>query len=383
MQRLLLLTPSLIAILVVAVWASPAAACPFCTPVSRTLSEEIDSMDVAVLGRLVNATPAATNRDVPQAVFEITAIVKGNSHLAGIKAIETPYLGTAKIGDRFLLLGVDPPKIAWSMPLRISERAVDYIQRLHDLPATAERLAYFQDFLEDQDDVLARDAYDEFAKAPYKDVIGLRDKMNRDHLVAWIKNPAAPTSRRRLYLVMLSICGGPADLPLLETMLRSDERKLEASLDAMIGCYLLLAGAEGLPLIEELYLKNPKAAYADTYAAVAALRFHGTETDVIPRARLLEGLRHILNRPPLADLVIPDLARWEDWSQLERLVRLFRDADDKSNRVRVPVVNYLRACPLPEAKERLKELNELDPDAVKRANAFFPFGSGGPAPKPR
>jgi hypothetical protein len=207
--------------------------------------------------------------------------------------------------------------------------------------------------------------------------------MNRDHLVAWIKNPAAPTSRRRLYLVMLSICGGPADLPLLETMLRSDERKLEASLDAMIGCYLLLAGAEGLPLIEELYLKNPKAAYADTYAAVAALRFHGTETDVIPRARLLEGLRHILNRPPLADLVIPDLARWEDWSQLERLVRLFRDADDKSNRVRVPVVNYLRACPLPEAKERLKELNELDPDAVKRANAFFPFGSGGPAPKPR
>ncbi|MEX2111857.1 MAG: hypothetical protein WD845_01645, partial [Pirellulales bacterium] len=44
----------------------------------------------------------------------------------------------------------------------------------------------------------------------------------------------------------------------------------------------------------------------------------------------------------------------------------------------VPVVNYLRACPLPQAKERLDELAELDPETVKRANSFFPF-AGTPA----
>jgi outer membrane biosynthesis protein TonB len=57
---------------------------------------------------------------------------------------------------------------------------------------------------------------------------------------------------------------------------------------------------------------------------------------------------------------------------------LFKTSDDESNWVRVPVVNYLRACPLPEAKTKLDELAKLDPETVKRANSFFPF-AGTPA----
>jgi hypothetical protein len=34
-------------------------------------------------------------------------------------------------------------------------------------------------------------------------------------------------------------------------------------------------------------------------------------------------------------------------------------------------VNYLRACPLPEAKQALKKLEEVDPESVRRANTFF------------
>jgi hypothetical protein len=41
--------------------------------------------------------------------------------------------------------------------------------------------------------------------------------------------------------------------------------------------------------------------------------------------------------------------------------------------VRVPVINYLRACPLPVAKEKLAELEKIDPAAVKRASTFFPI----------
>ncbi|MCE9525185.1 MAG: hypothetical protein K8R36_03930 [Planctomycetales bacterium] len=36
------------------------------------------------------------------------------------------------------------------------------------------------------------------------------------------------------------------------------------------------------------------------------------------------------------------------------------------------MVNYLRVCPLPKAKELLKECEKIDPQAVKRANTFFP-----------
>ena len=59
---------------------------------------------------------------------------------------------------------------------------------------------------------------------------------------------------------------------------------------------------------------------------------------------------------------------------MPRLVKLFREADEKSSWVRVPVINYLRACPNPVAAEHIKELEKIDPAAVKRANTFFPFG---------
>jgi hypothetical protein len=200
--------------------------------------------------------------------------------------------------------------------------------------------------------------------------------MNHDQLVSWIRNPDVPASRRRLYLTMLGVCGEPEDIAMLEEMLQSNDRNMKAGLDAMIGCYLTLRGAEGMPLVEKLFLKDKSAEYAETYAAIMALRFHGSETDIIPRERILAALRLMLNRPELADLVIPDLARWEDWSVMPQLVQLFKDADEKSSWVRVPVINYLRACPKPEAANYVSELEKIDPAAVKRANTFFPFGGG-------
>jgi hypothetical protein len=53
------------------------------------------------------------------------------------------------------------------------------------------------------------------------------------------------------------------------------------------------------------------------------------------------------------------------------LVDLFVNADPDNNWVRVPVVNYLRACPLDEAKEALKKVEKIDPESVRRANTFF------------
>lgn len=141
-----------------------------------------------------------------------------------------------------------------------------------------------------------------------------------------------------------------------------------------MAAYLTLKGPEGMPLVEDLFLKNQDAEYTDTYATIMALRFHGTEEKIIPKDRLLVGLRMMLDRPQLADLVIPDLC-WEDWSVIDRLVELFKKSDEESSWVRVPVINYLRACPKPEAKERIDELAKLDPESIKRANSFFPLGA--------
>jgi len=229
--------------------------------------------------------------------------------------------------------------------------------------------------LEDEDEMLARDAYDEFAKAPYDTVKALEPKMDHDRLISFVNNPEVPSNRRRLYFTMLGVCGTDADAKMLEEFMRSGDRKKKAGLDSLIACYLILTGDKGLDKVEEQFLQNKDAEYADTYAAIMAIRFHGSEVDVIPRTRLTKSLHHMLERPELADLVIPDLARWEDWTVMNRLVDLFTNADENSSWVRVPVVNYLRACPLPIAEEKIEVLRTIDAEAVKRAMTFFPMSA--------
>jgi hypothetical protein len=356
-------------------------ACPFCNAQTKTLSEEMDSSDVAVISKMVKGPSkeaiAAGNADA-ESTFEIVQILKGPKGLP--KTFQVLYFGQQPPGTQFLVFGVDPKKVQWAAPNALSPRAVKYIAELGKLPKNgADRLAFFQEHLEDEESLLANDAYDEFARAPYAEVKDLKNQMHRDRLLKWIRNREVPASRRRLYLTMLGVCGEPEDIAVLEEMIKSSDRQVRTALDAMVACYLILKGSEGMPLVEELFLKNKDAEYTDTYAAIMALRFLGQETNAVPKERLLGGLRAMLDRPQLADLVIPDLARWQDWSAMPKLVELFKSADEESSWVKVPVVNYLRACPKPEAKAYLAELAKLDPESVKRANSFFPFG-GSAAP---
>lgn len=363
-----------------AFWGAPAWACPFCSAVSQTFSEEIGAADAAVIARLSQPAPkspgAIPGGEVPKTKFEIIQVLKGESLLGKTRTLETIYFGDSPVGTKFLVMGVDPANLSWSTPVLMSDRGRGYLEKALKLPAEGpERLAFFQEYLEDGDEILARDAYDEFAKAPYSAVKQIKDRMHRDKLIQWVRDPKVTGSRRRLYFTMLGVCGNADDLQTLESMMRSADREQKLGLDALIAAYLMLKGPDGMPLVESLFLSNQKAEYTDTYAAIMALRFHGQEETTVPRARLLAGLRTMLDRPQLADLVIPDLARWEDWSVVDRLVTLFKNADEESSWVRVPVVKYLQACPLPAAKTRLEELTKIDPEVVRRASTFFPFAA--------
>jgi hypothetical protein len=267
--------------------------------------------------------------------------------------------------------------------------------------------------------LLAQDAYEEFARAPYADVQLLGPRMHHDRLVAWIADPEVSPSRRRLYFTMLSVCGSEKDLSLLENLIVSDfgskepflenlvqtglalggpvclptwvelvemdERRKKLGLDALVACYLTLRGPDGLDLIDEKFLKNPKAEYTYIYSTVMALRFHGDEqTSVVPRERLLASMRLLLDNPDFADQVPIDLSRWGDWSVLDRLVTMFKESE-KNGYIRQPVVSYLTvASEQPgevgeRAAEALTELEQLDPDGVKQARSLMAFGTLGRA----
>jgi len=358
-------------------------ACPFCAAVSQTFSQEIDSMQIAAIAKLAEA-PKSDGETAARAKFTVVDVLKGKEKLAGQKQIESLYYGEGRIGRQFLILGTeDSGEMMWSTPTLLTKHGIEYLKNVISLPEKGnERYKFFQEYLEHEDEMLARDAYDEFANAPYSALFELKPDMNHDQLVKWLQDPDLAANRRRLYFTMLGVCGGDDDLNMLESMLKSDDRKAKAGLDALIGCYLTLAGADGLSLVEKQFIDNKESEYADTYAAIMAIRFHGTETDVIEKEKLLKTLHKMLDRPALADLVIADFARWEDWSVVDKLVHLFKTADEDTSWVRVPVIRYLMACPKPEAKEYLIELEKIDPDAMKRAQTFFPFQSSAVPARP-
>ncbi len=366
-------------------FSPPCWGCPGCQPTGLTFTDEMAEMDVVVLVRLVQAAPQATAQDrsseISPAKFEIARVLKGESLARAGEKIETLYFGDGQKGDSFLILGITRPKIMWSTPLHLSDKAVDYLVQITKLPKHGvDRYSFFQDYLEDEDAILARDAYDEFAKASYATLRAFKDHLRHDQLVDWIKNPDIPASRRRLYFVMLGICGNEQDLPLLEELMLASDREQRRGMDMIIFSYLSIRGEAGLKVIEDRFLGNPKCEYSDTYAAIMALRFHASEGIVLKPQHAVQSLRLVLARPELADLVIPDLARWEDWSVMDKLLELYKSADEKSSWVRVPVVNYLRACPLPKAKELIAECEKIDPLSVKRAQAIGPAPAAAPAP---
>jgi len=433
--RLSLCLALCLALLVCATWQAGAQGCPFCSAVSQTLSQEIAGADVAVIARLLKLPPeadlnsddqSAWDVDDPNsgsAEFEVLKTVRGAEvgNLAPVQGstIKVVYFGSSQINKQgqkklFLISGLAGKQIDWSTPLPLTERGAEYIQAIITLPEKgAQRLSFFLDYLEDEDPLLAQDAYDEFGRAPYEVVTAVGDKIDRPQLIGWIEDSQIGPTRRRLYLTLLGICGkaedvdflesllrydyqpmkiglaatlavitqtGPAlGVPVLSEMVKADVRRKQQCLDALIAAYLKLKGPAGLPLIERRFLTNPAAEYTHVYAAVMALRFHGEETDALPRQRLLQSVRLLLGNADIADQVIPDLARWEDWSVLDQLVTMFKDSDADAW-VRQPVIAYLLAATEQpaetgkRAEAALAELEALDPQGVKRARSYMAFG---------
>lgn len=360
--------------LIVSLCAVTSASCPFCSGVTQPMSEELDSSDVVAFATIVGEPES----DATDAVFRITMVLKGKQLISAKDELRIPYFGVAKAGTQFLLMGIDPPDLLWSFPREVSGPARKYLGDVISLPADSlTRLRFFLNYLEHDDPMLAKDAYEEFGAAPYEDVQKLKKDYDHDQLVKWITNKDVLQNRRRLYFVMLGICGSKDDSKLLEKLMRSKDPVDRMGLDSLIGCYITLTGDKGLDTVDELFVKNKDREYGDIFAALQALRFHGSEGGVVEKDRLLESFRLFLDRTEYADLVIRDLARFEDWSQIDRLVKLFKDAKEDTSWVRVPVINFLRSCPLPKAKVHLEELKKLDPDAFKRAQIYYPVqGSG-------
>ncbi|MDP7267588.1 MAG: hypothetical protein QF408_05390 [Pirellulales bacterium] len=367
---------------------SPASAegCSICSSISPTLCDEIAAAELAVLARY-ESTPevggGVTSPDAYKSEFQIENVIKGAEILGTTRSARVLFFPgeNAQKGARYLVHGnlVENDAgtqrvIQWTTPIALSPAAIEYTNKMLALPPTGlERLVCAKDYLTSPEKMLRRDAFDEFGKAPFETLLELKPYLDADLVLDRIEDPNTSENMRKLYYTLLCICGRPDDLPTMKTKMQEEKLQPTGALSAIIACYLSLAGAEGLPVVEEMFLRHEDT-NADRIwgAAITALRFHGQEAPVIDRAHIVAVFRNTLQLPQLGARVLSDLARWEDWSVVGQVSELFVDAEGDTLWIREPVVRYLLACPLPEAKKQLSRLQRLDPAAVENGRRFAP-----------
>lgn len=387
--------------LAVSLFASQIAlACPFCSAPSLTLSEQLTQADAAVLVSWVDGK-ASTEKSAGSTTYSIIEISRGPKDLKKDDKLTVPRYRAGKKGDLFLLFGTKDKEIDWSSPLEVTETTYQYIvQAPSPESPMPKRLEYFLKFLEYPDQLVSNDAYGEFANAPYEDIVKIKEKMDRAKIAKWVVNKETSPTRLGLYGLLLGLCGNEDDAKMMEAKIGEQTQDFRLGIDGLISGYLLLTGEQGLASIDTSKLRDKKAPFSETYAAMQALRFMWTYgNNRISKERLRQSMRELLDRPELADLVVADLARWEDWSVQQRLMNLYGQGEYSIPSIKRAIVRYLLTAAkvqppkadetkkddpaatksepdeLPasalQARANLEKLREIDLKTVKEAERFF------------
>ncbi len=334
---------TLLSLSLVSATAHSAHCCPFCSAPSLTLTEQLTQADAAVLVQWVDGKPPE-EKAAGSTTYMVVEVARGpKDKIKKDEKITVPRFRAGKKGDLFLLTGVKDKEIDWQAPLEVSEASYQYIvQAPSSETPTAKRLEYFLKFMEFPDQLVSNDAYGEFANAPYEDILKIRGKMDRTKIAKWLTSKETSATRIGLYGLLLGLCGQPEDAEVMRKKIEEKTEDFRLGIDGVTSGYLLLTGGDGLDIIDKTKLRDKKAPFSETYAAMQALRFMWSYgNDRITKERLRQSMRELLDRPELADLVVADLARWEDWSIQDRLMSLYGEGDYNIPSIKRAIVRYL------------------------------------------
>ncbi len=304
-------------------WTTIAAACPFCPPSTPPLAEQLAESDCAVRATWVRLIPGPSDDDAPQTEFKITDVVLDRTGKLKKDALLTVnFERQGSPGDVFFLTGkVNQEFTQWGQPLPVTEESFAYIRALPSPEKpSGERLRFFLRFLEFHELLISNDAFAEFARAKYEDVVALQTELPRDKLRKWLNSAETDPVRRGFYGMLLGLCGDKTDAEWLWARFADPPApgKDRISVDGMMGGYLLLTREAGFQRLLQTKLLPANAADSDVYAVVNALRFLWEYApDCVSHEHVAIAMQVVLQRPQFAELAIVDLARWKAWDATE------------------------------------------------------------------
>jgi hypothetical protein len=359
-------------------WPISATACPFCKALVPTLCQLREQATIVALVEVRDQTDKESR-------LVVHRVLVGADRLESKSTLKLKLDVAARPGSLLVIFGTGASEgglgdLAWHA-VAVDETSYAYFARAPSLKVPpAERLAYFAGYLEHPSALVAEDAYFEFGHATFEEVIQAAGSLPFERLRAWLADPGVPPERKGFYGVALGLA--PSDdqrrqgAQLLRKIIDEPDDGFRVGFDGVLGGYLLLEGTEGLALVDERYLANPRSADGDVRHALAALRFAHEYVRSIPQARLQAAIARLLDRPAVAAAAITDLARLRDWGHVERVGRLYSEPEYADKMIRHAIIGYLSACPEERGRQELARLRSIDPQAVAEAEAVLSRTSG-------
>ena len=387
-------------------------ACPYCPPTDPTLSEKLAEAEAACLVKFLTSEDGE-ELSMQKTTFQVLQLLKPSQDYKIDGQIVIPIGVTARAGDPFLLFGKNVEEtMEWSLPIEMNEESIAYVEQAPSPEgrSKSERLAYFLNCLGNSNPIISNDAFSEFARAELQDVQRMIEQLPetsdrktsrasvRTKLRKWLEDPNPQLDvRRGFYGMLLGMCGTDDDAKFLEQIILApiapDRNRFW--IEGVMAGYLTLRGEAGLRVIVEQKIESlPKDLASDDPRLTDANAVRGTLSFLwdYRRPQFSEGslraaMRRFLDRPEFADLVVADLARWKDWSSLDRFIKEYGHGQWESRSAREKIVSYALSCrkdvavkgseKLPDHAAKAQEfLDSLDPDFVQSVKR----GGGGLTP---
>lgn len=321
---------------------------------------------VQPVGKVPTFKEALRNRSFGERemTFRVINVLKGQGKLTEEAHITTKTLGLFSADKTYLLVakGAD---ISRSRLREVSPAAVTFLEDAKRLSALSragadrvQRLVFLLPYLNDADNTVSASAYYEFSKASYKTVKAIRQHVVADDVLRWIQNPAMEPNNYGFLFLLVGLSGEPRHASQLKAWLASRTWQKNKGLEGLLSAYLLLTGADGVHDITRA-LENtlPERKNTLVYGFYRALRFHEDNETVLSQKQLARAYRDLLHYPVVSYLAVDALKGLRDWRSMAWVMEAYAKYGQDDRWLQRNVAAYLKACPEPQAKAYLAQLD--------------------------
>jgi len=368
----------LIAVLACVGLAGPVRACPFCGAQGPTLTQEVNQASMVLYGTFKNARAGnpgdfagGTTDLVIEKVIKPHKIVENKNRITLDKYV--PTVGNTK----FVIFcdvfkgKIDPYR---GMPVKGDDMPA-YLEgaaKIKDKKAS-ERLHFFFNYLNSEDQEIATDAQREFANVDYPEYREIAPYFPAEKVAKWLKDPKTPSYHLGLYASMLghSSKNKAEHAKLLRSLVEDPDKRVTSGVDGILASYIMLQPKEGWQFLRGI-LKDSKQDFMMRYAALRSVRFFvDYRSDLIPKKDSVEAASQLLDQSDIADLAIEDLRKWKSWELTDRILALKDKESHDIPIIRRSILRFALCSPQKAAKAYVEEQRKRDEQSVLDAEELL------------